>query len=255
MRDILNTKEVYSLDSGTYYFDIEKSPTRVWSYKKYDTNVFEEEEDWHIQSVAWKKAGEKTVHCVMLPDFKLYKTEPHNDYELVKYIYDNIFKKATILVGHNINKFDVRMCKHRFMIHGFAPLGKLRTRDTLTMARKFGFFYNSLDNTCRELGLPGKLEEGAGSLWKRCYNGDMKAWKLMAKYNKNDVYINELLDRRLLIWEDTTPALHSHKDKCPMCRGTNFKRNGMKYGRGWEQQRYACLTCGFANIYSDKFKV
>lgn len=244
--------EPYNYEANTLYFDVEKTPTKGFSYRSWKSNLFDIEEDWFFQSIAWTWGNSPKIQVATLPDFKLYKTEPHNDRELVKVIYEE-FKKAHVIVGHNIKKFDIPMTKHRFIHHGLPPLPKLEIRDTLCMAKRYGFISNSLDNVSRELGVGRKIECGVKELWKECYDGDMRAWKLFAKYNKHDVYLTRKIDRALSAWEDTFPKVRLSNDFCTRCgsRPNEWKCNGKKYYRHYFKQRYACLRCGFPNLYSD----
>ena len=249
-------KEKFNLDKATLNIDIENTPTKAWSYQSYDAYVFDPEEYFHIQVIglAW---GDKPVQVKSLPDFPLYKTDPHNDKELVEWAHGEM-KKASLYVGHNIIKHDLPRLKLKFIKHGLDPLPKIPVKDTLRMARQYGFFSKKLDSLAKEMGLEGKEELGAGELWKKCYNGenDNKWWPLYKKYNKQDVELGRLIYRKLLAWEPNVPKL-SPTDTCPICDSTqsNWKKNGMKYGRGWEQQRYACLRCGNPNLYGPKYKL
>lgn len=247
-------RKQFDFNAHTLYFDIEKTPTKGWAYKSWEANLFDIEEDWIIQSIswAWGKHGKINVKC--LADFPLYTTEPHNDYELVNILYQE-FKKAHIIVGHNVRKFDMKMTKHRFIIHSLPPIGKLNIRDTLTMARKYGFISNSLDNVSRELGTGHKLECGVKDLWKKCHDGEDKYWKLFKKYNAHDVRLTRANDIILSSWEDTLPRM-SMDEVCPSCgsKENEWKRNGTKYYPHYWRQRYACIRCGFTNIYSAPMK-
>lgn len=240
----------YDFDANTLYFDIEKTPSKGWAYESYDTRLFDIEEDWHIQSVAWAW-GNGPIHVAALCDFPLYKKDPHNDYEVVKILYEQ-FKKAHIICGYNIRRFDMKMAKHRFIHHRFSPLGRLTIRDAYTMAKKYGYISNSLDNVSRENGLGGKIETGVKDLWKKCYDGDLKSWKLFKRYNKHDVYLTRANDRIFTSWEDNMPRFRVGNDFCKQCgsKPNEWKKNGVKYYEHYKKQRWACLRCGFANIYT-----
>lgn len=251
-----HTREVFNIDKSTLNIDIENTPTLAWAYQSYEARVFDPEEYFNIQSIAlaW---GDGPVEVKALPDFPLYKKDPHNDKELIEWAY-NEMKKASLIVGHNVIKFDLPKLKLKFMKHGLSPLPKVPVKDTLRMARQYGFFSKSLDSLAKEMGLEGKEEMGVAELWKKCYEGknDKKWWPLYKKYNKRDVELDRLIYRKLVSWEPNMPRL-SPTDDCPVCNSSpsKWKKNGMKYGRGWEQQRYACLVCGNANLYGQKYKL
>lgn len=243
----------FKLDAKTLFFDIECSPTRGWAYRAWEASVFNIEEDWHIQSFAWKWGNQESVHCLALPDFPLYKKEPHNDRDLVTELYA-LWNQADIIVGHNGDKFDIKKSKHRFMIHGLRPPRPFRTLDTLKIAKKFGFFSNSLDGVCRELSFGQKVKHD-GDLWKQCYNGSKGAWVKMKQYNKMDVVLLERVYRYFFPWIERFPRVRMDNGHCPGCSGTSFKKNGWKYGPHWQQQRYACLGCGQSSIYGERERV
>lgn len=212
------------------------------------------EEDWHIQSFAWKWSNEDTIHCLALCDFPLYKKQPHNDVELVKKLH-SLFSQADIVIAHNGLAFDIKRSNSRFLVHGLRPPRPYKTVDTLKVARRyFGFFGNSLDELARIFKLGRKEEKGVKELWKKCYDGDRKAWIAMKRYNKMDVELLEGIYRKMLPYINPFPRVRMDNGKCPKCSSTSFKKNGMKYGKNWECQRYACLECGDGNIYGETIR-
>ncbi len=253
---ILENQTPFSFDDKVLFFDIETTPTKGWAFRNYEANVFEIEEYFHIQSYSYKWGEKGKTKCVALPDFPLYKKEPHNDLELVKSLFD-LWSKADIIIGYNGDRFDIKKTRHRFLIHGLGNVYSFKTIDPLKIAKKLGFFSNSLNGVSDELGL-GKKVEHEGNLWKKCYDAyltnDKKSWKKMKEYNNQDIELLYLVSRRLIPYMERYPRVKMDNGKCPVCGGTNFKRNGKKYYSNYEQQRYACLKCGFGNIYGDKIK-
>ena len=87
------------------FFDIETMSNKIYAWGVYEQNAIEVLEHWYMLSFAWKWLGEKKTYCMTLPDFGLYKTDKHNDRDLVKFFHD-VMSTADVVVGHNSNKFD-----------------------------------------------------------------------------------------------------------------------------------------------------
>ena len=134
------------------------------------------------------------VKVVAMNDFPLYKTDPHNDIEVVKALC-KIINEYDYVVAHNI-KFDIGILRARIIYHRLPPLKKLKKICTLQLARKIANFpANSLKELAIFLGIKRKIEISHG-LWDRIYeNQDQKAWDEMKKYCANDsVVCNQIKD-------------------------------------------------------------
>jgi hypothetical protein len=164
--------------------------------------------------------------------------------------------EADILVGHNIDKFDVKKCKTRFAAHGLPVLPKIRTADTYKIARnEFSFSSNRLDYICKYLGIDGKFDTSKG-LWEREARGGEEGYEAvveMYEYNKQDVRINEELYLKLRPWDKKHPNISllvndgKGGDKaCPKCGSTHLHKKDERFikSAGGRFQRYDCQGCG-----------
>lgn len=195
-------------------------------------------------SVAWKWYGQSTVHCKTLADFPLYKKDPYNDRELSKYLHD-IMNQADIICAYNGDSFDIKVANTFFIKHDLPPLRPQQSVDPLKWARgHFKFPNNKLDTIAKILGHEGKTLSH-GDLWYDCYQGDMKAWRKMVKYNKVDVEILEFVYEKLRPYAKNHPNFNLYEDRecCPACASTNFKPKEYRYTATGMYQGYQC-ECG-----------
>lgn len=228
-------------------YDIETSPNLGWIWGKYEQNVIAYEEEWHILCFAYKWLGEKKTHVVALPDFKLYKKDPSNDYEVVKRLHE-LFNEADIVIAHNGNKFDQKKSQARMLFHGMQPPSPYHQIDTMMVARKyFNFNSNSLNDLGDMLKLGTKVETGGFKLWLGCMNGVKSSWDKMKKYNKQDVVLLEKVYLAMRGWIKPHPAMNLMEGKlnsCPNCAGTDIRKNGTYYNKVSKVQVWHCTNCG-----------
>jgi hypothetical protein len=230
------------------YFDIENAPNKSWVWGQYDQNVIAHVEEWYMLSVAWQWAGEDTIHVKSLADYKGYKPGTPCDKGLALDLW-KLFDEADILIAHNGDAFDIKKANTRFLYHGFAPPSDYQTVDTLKIARKyFKFNSNKLDDLARILGVGRKLKHTGFSLWQDCMDGDQDAWKLMCKYNMQDVQLLKDVYMRLRSWHNRHPNVSTLKGHqgCPVCGATTTqatKRGFYRYPSLSVAQRYRCNQC------------
>lgn len=225
-------------------FDIETSPViaNTWDlYPKYlsHDNILQ---DWFIICAAWKEVGKDRVHTVAI-------NKLGDDYEVVKTLRDAL-SSADIIVGHYIDKFDIKKLNTRLIYHKLPPLPRIPTVDTKKEASKIGAFTsNKLDYLSKFLLGVGKIHVEYG-LWLDVMKGSKKALKKMVDYNKVDVIRNEDVYLRL------RPFMKNHPHKgvldgqhklcsCKACGSTNIKRNGIRItASGIKRQEFQCKGCG-----------
>lgn len=228
-----------------------------WVWGIWEQNVHEIERDWYVLSFAAKWLGEKKTEVYALTDFTGYKKDPYNDQKLIEKLW-SFFNEADVIVGHNIDAFDVRKANARFLVHHKQPPKPYKTVDTLKVARRyFKFESNKLDHLGRDLGLGRKIVHTGFDLWKRCMTGDRDAWETMKKYNKQDVELLERVYKRMLPWVRNHPNMNLYLGQnggCPNCGSRLLIKNGLRRNEAGVQQRYACSSCGNTRIVGEKEK-
>lgn len=224
-----------------YLIDIETSPNKGYTWGKWEQNVIWFEEEWKLLCLAYKKPNEKTTHCVSRLDFK-----DKSDKSLTKAAW-NIFNEADVLIGHNIDNFDNKKLRAKFLEHGLKPPRPYKTIDTLKIARaQFAFTSNKLDDLAKSLGLGEKIHTGGHLLWKGCMDGDPKAWAKMIEYNKHDVVLLEEVYDCMKPWHPSHPNLTLYSDGtgCPVCSSPKVQKRGFQILRLRRAQRLHCQSCG-----------
>lgn len=218
-------------------FDIETRPLIGYAWRTWDTNLIEVIEDWRMLCASWKWYGEKEVSFL--------RAAQSNDRVLAIKL-RQLWDQADLLVAHNGDQFDIKKSRARMIdADPTKPAKQVPTVDTKTVAqRQFGFTGNSLKDLCKFFNIPGKVDTGGFQLWKDCMAGDVKAWKLMEKYNRRDVTALEEIYEILRPWMRSHPNISMEKGVCPL----GCKSAPMKYGfrptPSGKKQRWACSTCG-----------
>jgi DNA polymerase elongation subunit (family B) len=226
-------------------FDLETSPAKGYAFGKYDQTLLGWESRDTIGSlmcIAWRWLDEKKTHVVSLNDVE-------NEKALLDILW-GLFDKADVLLGHNIDNFDVKYANGRFFFHGMTPPAHYDTVDTLKIARRrFRFPSNSMDDLAFYLGLDGKIETGGKKLWLNCMKGDQRAWRLMKKYNKWDVDLNIQIYERMLGWSVKTIHTDFDRPACSACGSNGVQNAGFESKGGSKHQRWKCTSCG-SNQYT-----
>lgn len=228
------------------FWDIETAPTRGWVWRNYEDNLIATDKDWYILSFAVKFSDEKKIRTYALPDYAGYAQHKECDKALVKDLW-TLFNEADILVGHNGDKFDIRKSNARMIMHGLLPPATYKTIDTLKIARRyFAFGSNKLNDLGRMLGVGVKVAHTGSQLWFACMAGDPRAWKLMRKYNAQDVHLLEQVYYRLRPWMTNHPnvTLYGAGYGCPTCASTNVQHRGTQVKIASIRQRLHCQDCG-----------
>lgn len=166
--------------------------------KIWETNIVEVIENSFMLSFSYKWLGEKATHTYALPDFHRFRKDKHDDSQLVAKLHE-LLSQADIVVHHNGDRFDVPTANTRLLFHGFSPPAPFKTIDTCKQARRLlKLPSNKLDDIGEYFGLGRKLAHTGKHLWLACMNGDRKAYKLMKKYNAQDVVLLENVYLKML---------------------------------------------------------
>lgn len=221
--------------------DIETSPLEIYAWGRYEQNALRVRHDWQLLSFAYKELGKAGTRCIARPDFK-----DKTDRSLTAAAW-RVFNEADVIIGHNIDKFDNRKLRAKFVEHGLAPPRTYRTIDTLKIARgQFAFSSNKLGDLAETLRLGAKLRTGGIELWFDCMAGDKKAWERMRRYNVQDVVLLERVYERLKAWYPSHPnlALYENRPGCPVCSSLKVQRRGVHVLKTRKMPRFHCQACG-----------
>lgn len=227
------------------YLDIENAPNLGFTWGKYEQDVIEFAKEWYIISFAYKFEG-KSTQVRALPDYKTYSKDKTDDRELVAELW-KVLDSADIIIGHNIDRFDIRKINARFLYHGLPLPSSYKTVDTLKVARKmFLLNSNKLDHVAKLLKIGTKVDTGGFSLWVQCMAGVKSAWSQMKKYNKHDVDLTET------VYKKFRPFIANHPNEniyngttnhCPSCHSNHLQARGYAITSVGKYQRYQCQDC------------
>jgi predicted RNA-binding Zn-ribbon protein involved in translation (DUF1610 family) len=222
--------------------DIETSPNLgyIWSLWKQNISLGQLKESGEILCFAAKWYGEKKVmfHSV------------HKDGRagMLQAAWDYV-NEADAVVHFNGTSFDMKWLAAEWVRDEYTPPSPYVQVDLKLAAQKaFRFPSNKLDYLAGELLDDHKTTHTGFSLWTGCMAGDPKAWRLMEKYNRQDVVLTENLYDRIKPWCSglPNPGLHAGDaaHHCPQCGSTNLTREGYAYTAISKFQRYRCTDCG-----------
>ena len=231
--------------------DIETAPSSGWFFDLWkEGNIVGTIKSWYVLSVAWKWLGEDKVHCKALVDYPHYRKNQKNredDLFLVQDIHA-LLEEADVVIGHNADRFDLRKINSRLLRHGFNPPSPYKTLDTLKVSRRyFAMDSNRLNDVAKYLGVGSKLPHTGFKLWEDCMKGDPTAWKLMKKYNIQDVALLERVYMKLRQWSTSHPNVNlvdMREGACPTCGSKKLQRRGFSVTRTTRIQRFHCQGCG-----------
>ncbi len=221
-------------------WDVETSYINALTFGLYPDSISYQNilEDWRIHCASWKWLGEKTVYSVA--------ESKRNDKRVVKALM-KVVSQADFLIGHNVDKFDLKKLKARITYHKLGTVPPVPTVDTLKQARAVGAFTsNRLDYIGEYLDVGRKLQN-APSLWRDCFFGDKKALESMVKYNKQDVLLLEEVYLELLPHMTKHPnynAITGTSDNCPKCGSSNLTQRGYSVTTTGRKKRFQCNGCG-----------
>lgn len=225
------------------FLDIETFPNVAFVWGKYQQDVIRYQQESCIATYAAKWLGQP-VFAKALPDYKGYAPGSYDDKALVADLW-TLFDTADVIVAHNGDQFDIRVCKARFIFHDLKPPSPFKTVDTKKVAKQVGRFNsNRLDDLGSQL-LGDKKIKTDFDLWKGCIDGVKKEWDRMVKYNKKDVVLLERLYLRLRPWVNTHPNLGLYGNAiCPKCGSKSVQARGTYVTSTRRYQRYCCKDCG-----------
>lgn len=160
-----------------------------------------------------------------------------------------LLDEADVVCHYNGQRFDIPWLNTEFLQYGLHPPSQFKQLDLLKTTRSsFKHLSNKLDYVSRRLGIGEKVKHQGFQLWLDCMNGCPKAWRIMKRYNKQDVNLLEELYNILLPWIKNHPNwgvyLDTERPVCRNCGSDRVKKNGVERTNTLTYQRYKCDKCG-----------
>lgn len=244
-------KNKTSVEPKILFLDIETAGAISHTFGRYNINLSQdniiEEGGWLLSyAYAWNDCNVESV-CLS-PELVVL----HNDKHLVSSLVD-LINEADIVVGHNIDKFDLAVIKARMIKHGIKPFKTIKTVDTLKIAKSNRFPSNKLDDLGEYLGLGRKIKHEGVSLWIKCQQGDAKALSDMQEYNIQDVILLRNVYYAIRAYDKNPPnlgkilnsKLNDSRHRCPVCASDAIiKSKHTVHTLISEYDEYVCNTCG-----------
>lgn len=165
---------------------------------------------------------------------------------MIKGIY-KLLEEAEVVVHFNGQRFDIPVLNKEFLKLGLKPPSPYKQVDLYqAVKRMFRFESNKMTAITKQLELGEKLKHRGFELWVGCVNGDAECWKVMERYNKQDVRIMERLYTKLLPWIPNHPHQGlQHAEACPRCGVVGrMQSRGIGVVRTMRYRRYQCQACG-----------
>jgi hypothetical protein len=188
---------------------------------------------------AWRWIGEKKVH---------FAAEWDSGPTAFAQVMRDLLHEADIITGHYVNGADRKWLNSLFRDHGINWPSPYKVVDTCTIARRdLGDESMTLDALCKRFGIPAKSGKYDAAVARAACEGDKKAQRQIAAYNKGDVEASTGL------YFMTLPLAHGHphvapnrgnkKLVCPRCASSDVHRDGAWSPGVYVYERYRCDAC------------
>ncbi len=229
-------------------FDIENAPgtAYIWQLKNDYIDPRMIKDNWYMLCWAAKWLGDKNIMSSALCDHKGYNPLKPCDKMVLTDLW-KLLDEADIVIAHNGKKFDVKKSNARFIKYGMEPPSPYKVIDTLTEARKsFMFMSNRLNELGKILGVGKKLRTGGFDLWEDVMHGDLKAWKKMVRYCKQDVRLLEKVYLKLRPYMRVHPDVSTKAEikPCANCGSYDLRKKSVRQNISHVSQVLRCHDCG-----------
>lgn len=220
--------------------DIETSPHTGFHWGLWQQNISINQLIDASSVLCWaaKWVGEKKVHFASIMESSHRK--------MIKDVH-KLVDEADAVITYNGKRFDMPTLNREFLLQGLNPPSPYKDIDLLNTARgKFKFASNKLDYIAQELGIGQKTSHQGMPLWIECMSKNPKAWKLMKKYNCNDVVLTEQVYNKLKGWIQVHPNHNIYSDGivCMNCGSKKLHSRGTSRTLSKLYRRVQCQSCG-----------
>ena len=223
------------------FIDLETSPitAHTWGLWQQNISIKQIVESTEVICFGARWYGTKKV---------IFKSVHHDGKKAMLKELHALMEEADAIVGWNSKGFDHKHIRREFLEAGMTPPSPAKDIDLmLEVKRNFRFPSNKLDYVAQRLGVGAKVEHTGFDLWLGCMAGDEKSWKMMKKYQIQDVNLLLELYDKLLPWIKH-PSVPAHKgiegEACINCGSANIKRRGYEVLNTGKYQKFQCNECG-----------
>lgn len=226
--------------------DIETTPLQAHVWGTWKQRIGHEQiiNDWFMLSWSAKWLFDSRVMGdVLKPEEALKK----DDSRIAKSLW-TLFDQCDVVIGHNINGFDLPKAQTRFLLNKLAPPSPFRVIDTLKVAQQnFRFGSNKLDYI-GQLILNDRKIKTEYQLWLRCLDGDEASLRYMLEYNKHDVLLLEEAYVFLRPYIKNHPNMAIYQEAieptCPTCGSVDIEECGHYSTSVNRYLAFRCKECG-----------
>lgn len=240
LKQLLENREV--LDSANILiWDIETIPALV-EFETYDLKL----RNPYVAHKNVKRPGRMfswSAKWLHEPDKVMYSD--HRYKNMLPRLW-KLLDKASYSVTFNGDSFDFKRVKGYFAREGMPPFRMPKSIDLIKTMRTLGFESNSLDYSCRMLGVRRKIDNGGAGRIADALAGDKQAYKDVRYYNEGDVLATEELYIALLPWLKNPPHIGFAADdnpRCPRCGSDQLENAGVHQAVVIRYRQMRCLSC------------
>jgi len=160
-----------------------------------------------------------------------------------------LFDRAQIVVGHNMDRFDRKKLNAAWIELGYPPPSPYKIVDTLKVAwSEFSFESNTMDALCKRLGITAKDGHYDIATADAAVAGDVEAQARLESYNIGDIHATEALYDYLRPWMRNHPHnVNGNADDKPVCNRCwqpEMAANGYTLAVVISYNLYRCSVCG-----------
>lgn len=235
-------------------FDLETAPAEAYIWSKFQDVVPDNmiKNDWFVLCWSAKFLFEDKIYNAKLTKKEL---QDRDDSRIMKNLW-KLIDESTVILAHNLKKFDEKKMNTRFIKHGLPKPSPYQPIDTLLHARKqFAITSNRLDYLAQQFFEVEGKHETPKNMWPDCMRGDYESLKTMSAYCDQDVLVLEEVYLQMRGWIHPHPQIClnaiSDSSGCPVCTSSEKEDCKTPY-RTYvnEYSAYRCKNCG--HIYRSR---
>jgi len=223
------------MTSKILFLDIETAPATAYVWKLFDENIGIDQLIAPSRMLCWAAKWYRGGWHIA--------DERGNRRAMLKSLHA-LLSEADAVVTYNGDRFDLPKINGEFVSAGLHPVPPIPSIDLFKTVKRLGYQSGKLQFIAKYLGIGEKISTHGFRLWAEVLAGNEKAWAKMLRYNKQDVALLEKLYTKLRPYIKAHPALHVHKERCPVCGSSKVQRRGSRRTKALTIERLNCQGCG-----------